>query len=114
MAVLICESEGEARRTELVETASGIGRNRSSGVQIRDDNKVSGIHCTVYQRQHGYALKDEESRNGTLLNGRRIGTGEYMLGDGDEITVGDSTLTSRSKGRGGGLVSRALGDFRHS
>lgn len=113
MAVLIYESEGKTRRAELVETTTSVGRSVRAAVQIRDDHGISGVHCTVYQRQNGFALKDHESRNGTLLNGRRIGAGEYMLGDGDRITAGDSTLTFRSKGGGGGaLLSKVVGVFR--
>ena len=118
MAFIIYETEGKTHRTELVQEATSIGRSVRATIQIRNDSKLSGVHCTIYRRQNGYALKDHESRNGTSLNGRRIGEGEYMLGDGDKITAGGSTLKFRGKanpstGAGGKLFSKILGVFKH-
>ena len=48
---------------------------------------VSRKHCAILRSDNRVAVKDLGSRNGTLVNGKKI-TGEVELASGDEITVG--------------------------
>ncbi|OGR02079.1 MAG: hypothetical protein A2284_11840 [Deltaproteobacteria bacterium RIFOXYA12_FULL_61_11] len=62
-----------------------LGRNPDCDVIL----KASGIsrhHATIVRRDDTYYLKDNDSRNGTFLNGERI-TDEQILRDGDKIRI---------------------------
>ncbi len=48
---------------------------------------VSRKHCAVIRHESKVSVKDLGSRNGTLLNGKKI-RGEVELSSGDELTVG--------------------------
>lgn len=48
---------------------------------------VSRKHCAILRSDNRVAVKDLGSRNGTLVNGKKI-AGEVELASGDEITVG--------------------------
>ncbi len=53
-------------RTEL-----SIGRKGTNDV-ILDNQAVSGVHCKIRQDGDGFVLVDQDSTNGTFLNGRKI------------------------------------------
>jgi RNase P/RNase MRP subunit p29 len=69
-----------------------IGRGRQADVRI-DDRKLSRKHATVTFTGQEFRIRDEDSGNGTLLNGSRVV--EYALHDGDEVVVGGSALCFR-------------------
>lgn len=55
----------------------GIGRSRSDSefekfLAVRDDPRVSKVHCVIIRKENKLYLKDMGSRNGTFLNGQRI------------------------------------------
>ena len=55
-------------------------------------SSVSGVHCTIQYdpNQQRFLLTDDNSTNGTRLNGRRIQANDPVpLADGDEIILGD-------------------------
>ncbi len=69
-----------------------IGREQDNNIVI--ENKLaSRHHCIIQKIRDAYFLKDENSTNGTFLNGRRIPSDKYVkLNPGDKITVGSSNL----------------------
>ncbi|MBQ0162851.1 MAG: FHA domain-containing protein [Treponema sp.] len=69
-----------------------IGRESDNNVVI--DNKLASRHHAVIQKiKEDYFLKDEESTNGTYLNGTKIPAGKYVkLNRGDKITIGSTNL----------------------
>lgn len=69
-----------------------IGREQDNNIVI--ENKLaSRHHCLIQKIRDAYFLKDENSTNGTFLNGRRIPSDKYVkLNPGDKITVGSSNL----------------------
>ena len=69
-----------------------IGRSFDNTIVI--DNKLaSRHHATIQKIKDAYFLKDEESTNGTFLNGVRVPAGKYVrLNPGDKITIGAATL----------------------
>jgi len=67
-----------------------IGRGAENDVDIPDEH-VSHIHATVSNEQHGFILTDEQSFNGTYVNGLRVL--HAALGHGDRIDVGRSAFT---------------------
>lgn len=74
----------------------GIGRGRDEGryeryLAITDDGRVSKTHCVIIHRGDKLYLKDEDSRNGTFLNGERIGQPVVIQRD-DIIGIGETRL----------------------
>ena len=70
-----------------------IGRDRDCEICL-DNGLVSHIHASVWLDHGHLLLRDERSRNGTFVNGRRLkpGANQY-LHDGDHVRVADAALT---------------------
>jgi hypothetical protein len=66
-----------------------IGRLPECEVPLTDPN-VSRRHAEVRRKGTGYVVVDLGSTNGTRVNG--IGVSERRLSDGDEISVGNTTI----------------------
>jgi pSer/pThr/pTyr-binding forkhead associated (FHA) protein len=67
-----------------------IGRSRDSDIFL-EDLAVSRLHATIYRDEMGgYLLRDENSANGTSVNGQRVS--EVPLQEGDEIQLGQTIL----------------------
>ena len=69
-----------------------IGRESDNDVIV--DNKLASRHHALIQKiKNAYFIKDEESTNGTFVNGIRIPAGKYVkLNPGDKITIGNMNL----------------------
>jgi FHA domain-containing protein len=80
---------GDGSRIELGEEPVCIGRAEDCEVQVSDKN-VSRRHAEVRREGGGFVLVDLDSTNGTRVNGARAKRRE--LADGDEITVGATTV----------------------
>ncbi len=90
MAYLVFYIGRERKELKLEQRDTTVGRSRRCSVSLEDDIEVSRLHCTIQRQEDGsYLLIDEESRNGTYLNTKRITSAEERtLKDGDEILVG--------------------------
>ena len=66
-----------------------LGRRERSDFILTDPN-ASRVHASIRYERHRHFLQDEESTNGTLLNGRPVL--ESWLRHGDEIQIGNSVL----------------------
>ena len=87
MAKLVAQSGPTAgREFPLVNDLTHLGRQSTQDVQIVD-NMASRAHCQIRKDGRFYSLIDLGSRNGTLLNGRKIA--ERLLTYGDRIRVGE-------------------------
>ena len=65
--------------------------DRESDVFL-EDLAVSRLHATIYRDEMGgFRLRDENSANGTTVNGQRI-SAEHTLQEGDEIQLGQTIL----------------------
>jgi hypothetical protein len=71
------------------DTALVIGRSKDCDVPLADGN-VSRRHAEIGRSADGFMLRDLDSTNGTMVNGRRVKSA--TVGEGDEITLGTSTL----------------------
>ena len=80
-----------AKRLVVGDEGVTLGRSRSSDVMI-DDPNVSRAHAEIRAHGSSWVLTDLGSTNGTRLNGRRV-TQPEVLGAGDQIEVGATTLT---------------------
>lgn len=74
----------------------GIGRGKDGSMYekylpLASDPRVSKMHCVIIHRGDKLYLKDEGSRNGTFLNGRRIDKPIVIQKD-DVIGIGETKL----------------------
>lgn len=67
-----------------------IGRSEDNELPLPDPFS-SGHHALIYPSDHKFVLRDNGSKNGTFLNGKKI-QGEVELKKGDEILIGSTRL----------------------
>ena len=82
---------GGERRFELAEGVAVVGRTKECDVPILDDPSISRRHAEIRVTEGDYWIVDLGSTNGTEVNGKRVS--RLRLGNGDRITVGQTTLT---------------------
>lgn len=75
------------RSYELTKVRTLIGRGASADVRV-DDAKASRKHASIFFADAEFRVRDESSRNGTVLNGSRVV--EYAIREGDELSIGDT------------------------
>jgi phosphoserine phosphatase RsbU/P len=95
----VLEIVGESGAERLVELAARqtlIGRDPRKCQIIFDDSGVSRIHARIKALGEQFILEDCESRNGTVVNGKKIATG-WPLVDGDEIGIDNHRLLFRAQ-----------------
>lgn len=72
-----------------------IGRRPGNDIHI-DNAAVSGLHAKLIKDTEGnYFIEDQNSTNGTLVNGNRIS--KVQLNDGDDIIVGKHDLVFKAE-----------------
>lgn len=104
-AYLEWTTEGAVHRADL-EAAATIGRDPNSTVPL-DDLRASRAHAVVHELSGQFYLLDSGSRNGVFLNGVRI-TRPTALENGDEMTIGDTTIRFVTEGATTGERAQAL------
>ncbi len=69
-----------------------IGRESDNDIVV--DNKLASRHHAIIQKiKDAYFLKDQNSTNGTFLNGTKLPSDKYVkLHPGDRITIGNMSL----------------------
>lgn len=87
-------AEGMTHFHDLVGATTLIGRFEDCDLRL-DSTSVSRHHAVVKQEGNGFYVEDLGSRNGTYVNGIRIGAAT-PLHDGDELRIHDTTLTFRT------------------
>ncbi len=91
----LVERKPNGREFDLSKERLTIGRHRESDVFL-EDLAVSRLHTTITRDGSGrYILRDENSANGTYVNGQRVG--EQALKDGDEVQVGQTVLVFQQR-----------------
>jgi pSer/pThr/pTyr-binding forkhead associated (FHA) protein len=68
-----------------------IGKAPTNLVALAHDQTVSRLHAVLENLGSAWSLRDVGSRNGTFVNGEKIGH-ERVLRSGDEVRVGNSRL----------------------
>ena len=71
-----------------------LGRDPKASVRI-DDSTVSRRHALLRVAAEAATIEDLGSKNGTLVNGRKVGSRPTSLGDGDELQLGSVFMTFR-------------------
>jgi len=96
VARLVVKSGGEERVFEAISAITTIGRSSENMLEI-DDINSSRYHCEVIQTDKGYVLKDLDSRNGTLVNGKFVS--RTVLKPGDRIEIGQTQILFEDEGK---------------
>jgi pSer/pThr/pTyr-binding forkhead associated (FHA) protein len=81
-----------------------VGRSPDGDIHL-DDRWASRIHCEIGKIGGTLAVRDLESRNGTLVNGEYV-TEAHLL-PGDRLTVGLSSFEVQYKRRKNGELAGA-------
>src|ERR1700693_1549560 len=76
---------------ELNEGQFAVGRNATCQLSL-DDPLVSRRHALLTVTSDGVTIEDLQSRNGVLVNGKRI-AGRIDIQVGDRILIGAQELT---------------------
>ena len=82
-----------------------IGRASSGQIVLRSD-QASRRHARLAWSQEGWQIEDLGSRNGTFVNGKRVGTNQ-LLSDGDVIQVAGFSIHFTRQIEGGGSLAEA-------
>ena len=85
-----------------------LGRHPSCDIVI-PDSSVSRHHAAFIRDGERVLIEDLRSRNGTLVNGRRV-AGQRLLSDRDEVSVGEHRMQFRIASRSDTEDAPATGD----
>src|SRR6187399_2424731 len=94
MPRFIVQFQGQESVAELKPGANSVGRQSSCTIPLKDST-LSRLHCEVILAGTIATLLDKGSRNGTLLNGKKIEA--QVLQPGDKIQIGATTLWYEKK-----------------
>jgi pSer/pThr/pTyr-binding forkhead associated (FHA) protein len=75
---------------------------------VLTDPTVSNTHAIVIARDAGYTIVDLGSRNGTFVNGERLGSQAHTLRHGDKVQLGQTVLTFRNPGETAANITAVL------
>ena len=81
----------EGTRLPIPEPGLILGRGEHCDLTLPDQG-VSREHCKILLHNSGIWVRDEGSRNGVFLKGKRINRPKQMM-PGDELKVGDHLFT---------------------
>jgi pSer/pThr/pTyr-binding forkhead associated (FHA) protein len=92
---------------KLTDGETSVGRHNACTIRIKS-SQVSRRHCEISQKNDKLVVRDLNSSNGTIVNGKRIKE-VSILQDGDELTIGGVVLRIvRVQGGGaGGAVPKS-------
>ena len=77
----------------LTQPETTLGRSKEAVLVLAHDVEISRVHCRIAKAaDNHYDLLDNESRNGTFINGARLGPEPVALVDGDKIRIGKTQL----------------------
>ena len=82
--------KGEFFRFPLKKKKISVGRSDDNDISIPDPFS-SGHHALIYPSETGYVVRDNNSKNGTFLDGNKISS-ETELNKGDEILIGSTRI----------------------
>ncbi len=90
---LTYSSDEGSREIALDEGKVSFGRGSEADQRLADDG-LSRLHATVHRDGDNVWILDENSTNGSFVNGEKVGANGTILYDGDKIKIGHyTTLT---------------------
>ena len=69
-----------------------IGAAPDNNLMIKHDNYISGHHALLRYERGNLSISDQHSKNGTFVNGNRLGDAPVTVNVGDQIRMGHSTF----------------------
>jgi hypothetical protein len=94
MPKFIVQFQGQESVAELKPGANSVGRQSTNTIPLKDST-LSRLHCEVILAGTVATLVDKGSRNGTLLNGKKVDA--QVLQPGDKIQIGATVLWYEKK-----------------
>ena len=88
--LFIYPKKEESFTFSLKQDKISIGRSADNDIAILDPYS-SGHHSLIYKKDKRYVVRDNNSKNGTFLNGKKI-QGETILNKGDEVLIGSTRI----------------------
>jgi predicted component of type VI protein secretion system len=86
----VVQGRSASNTIKLIDGVTLIGRNDACQLRIKSA-QVSRKHCEIFVKKGLLLVKDLNSSNGTIVNGKRI-DGQQVLEAGDELTIGPIQL----------------------
>jgi len=88
--LVISDNEGSTTVVPLLRDEVTIGRKEGNTIRLTERN-ISRRHVQLVRVAGIYKLRDLDSYNGVLVNGRKV-EGESTITSGDQIQLGDYTI----------------------
>ena len=88
--LVISDNEGSTTVVPLLRDEVTIGRKEGNTIRLTERN-ISRRHVQLVRVAGVYKLRDLDSYNGVLVNGRKV-EGESTITSGDQIQLGDYTI----------------------
>ncbi len=89
--IYIYPKKGDSFHYDLQSEKVSIGRSADNEIPLPDPF-CSGKHAIIYFKDNTYVVRDNKSKNGIFLNGKRIPY-ESPIKKGDEILLGSTRIT---------------------
>jgi pSer/pThr/pTyr-binding forkhead associated (FHA) protein len=100
--LVISDNEGASTVVPLLRDEVTIGRKDGNTIRLTERN-ISRRHVQLIRVGGVYKLRDLDSYNGVLVNGRRV-EGESDLNAGDQIQLGDYTIVVEEEAASAGVA----------
>ena len=84
--------DGKARKVILDNKDLTLGRSAATDLCYPDDSGLSRQHLVIEMAGNRWQIRDLNSKNGTVVNGQRLGTEALPLRTGDRISAGHLIL----------------------
>jgi len=88
--LVISDQDGSTTVVPLLRDEVTIGRKEGNTIRLTERN-ISRRHVQLLRTGGVYRLRDLDSYNGVLVNGRKV-EGETVLNNGDQIQIGDYSM----------------------
>jgi hypothetical protein len=89
--ILTCPTPEGSREIALEEGKVSFGRSDEADYRLGDSG-LSRLHATVYRDGDDVWIVDENSTNGSFVNGEKVSSRGTVLRNGDRIKIGNETI----------------------
>ncbi|MCX6598607.1 MAG: SpoIIE family protein phosphatase [Acidobacteria bacterium] len=90
--IVISSSDGSSRTLKLDKDRITLGRSGDNDLAYPDDHGLSRRHMAIEKNGREWVVHDQNSKNGTLVNGIRI-SGPTSIEPGDRVSAGHLVIT---------------------
>ncbi len=90
--IVISSSDGSSRTLKLDKDRITLGRSGDNDLAYPEDHGLSRRHLVIMKSGREWLVQDQESKNGTLVNGIRISS-PTSIEPGDRVSAGHLVIT---------------------